>query len=190
MTDQLTDNEVLAAFDGYIVKWHSNCPDCFKGSLCQQVAILLPEKSKTTRVKCNCSCHRNPGVKHVVECCDNGWIEIEAPENGQQPIGQYNLLPCPFCGSQPEWINEVLADSHFYIKCQNCHIIMKEDRRDKVIGMWNNRKQSSGNSEQLEDQEKIFDMLFCQYFDIIKADRSMKSAVKELMEQFIITRKQ
>lgn len=38
-----------------------------------------PEK-ETTKVKCNCSCHRNPEVKHVVECCDNGWIEVDTPE--------------------------------------------------------------------------------------------------------------
>lgn len=50
-----------------------------------------------------------------------------------------NLLPCPFCGTQPEWINEAIADDHFYIRCPNCHIVMKEDRRDKVIGMWNTR---------------------------------------------------
>lgn len=50
-----------------------------------------------------------------------------------------NLLPCPFCGSQPEWINEALEDSHFYIKCPECKFVMKRDRRDKVIGYWNNR---------------------------------------------------
>jgi Lar family restriction alleviation protein len=49
------------------------------------------------------------------------------------------LIPCPFCGSDPEWINEALADSHFYIRCSHCRFVMKEDRRDKVIGMWNTR---------------------------------------------------
>lgn len=54
-----------------------------------------------------------------------------------------NLLPCPFCGTQPEWINEAIPDAHYYIRCPNCHITMKEDRRDKVIGFWNNRPQNS-----------------------------------------------
>jgi Lar family restriction alleviation protein len=54
-----------------------------------------------------------------------------------------NLLPCPFCGTQPEWINEALSDSHYYIKCPHCQFVMKQDRRDKVIGFWNNRPQSS-----------------------------------------------
>jgi Lar family restriction alleviation protein len=49
------------------------------------------------------------------------------------------LLDCPFCGSRPIWINETIPDGHYYIKCPHCHIIMKEDRRDKVIGMWNRR---------------------------------------------------
>lgn len=68
-------------------------------------------------------------------------MKTEQVKEGNEVIAEtkYNLLPCPFCGSSPEWINEAIADSHYYIKCPNCHIIMKEDRRDKVIGMWNNR---------------------------------------------------
>lgn len=54
-----------------------------------------------------------------------------------------DLLPCPFCGAQPEWVNEALADSHYYIRCPHCQFIMKQDRRDKVIGFWNNRAQTS-----------------------------------------------
>jgi hypothetical protein len=50
------------------------------------------------------------------------------------------LLPCPFCGTEPEWINEAVPDGHYYIRCPHCHIVMKEDRRDKVVGMWNTRK--------------------------------------------------
>lgn len=50
-----------------------------------------------------------------------------------------NLLPCPFCGTDPEWINEALADDHFYLRCPHCQYVMKQDRRDKVIGFWNRR---------------------------------------------------
>lgn len=39
------------------------------------------DKSITkTLVKCQCDCHRNPEIKHVVACCVNGWIETEMPE--------------------------------------------------------------------------------------------------------------
>ena len=54
-----------------------------------------------------------------------------------------NLLPCPFCETQPIWINETLSDGHYYIKCPHCQFTMKQDRRDKVIGFWNTRPQSS-----------------------------------------------
>lgn len=56
------------------------------------------------------------------------------------------LLPCPFCGSEPMWINETLADSHYYIKCPTCQIIMKADRRDKAIGLWNTRSTCKTNT--------------------------------------------
>lgn len=30
---------------------------------------------KTEKVKCQCRCHKRTGVKHIKDCCDNGWIE-------------------------------------------------------------------------------------------------------------------
>lgn len=45
--------------------------------------------------------------------------------------------------------------------------------------------------EPQEDQEDIFDEVFCRYFDIIYRERkSMHDAVRELMDLFTITRKQ
>ena len=62
-----------------------------------EVAILhdTPEK-KITKVKCNCSCHRNPGVKHVVECCDNGWIEVEVPEKEETQEQIFDDMFCKY----------------------------------------------------------------------------------------------
>lgn len=31
---------------------------------------------KTKKVKCNCPCHKNPNMKHIVACCENGYIEV------------------------------------------------------------------------------------------------------------------
>ncbi len=51
------------------------------------------------------------------------------------------LLPCAFCGEPAEWINKVLFDGHYYIRCSNgeCHVTIKADRQDKAIGFWNRR---------------------------------------------------
>ena len=107
------------------------------------------------------------------------------------------LLPCPFCGTQPEWINEALADSHYYIRCPFCHIAMKEDRRDKVIGMWNNRsqlKQRDSEIHQLKfENERFRKLIDVQYaglsdpinFPEIKSKDSeiseLKAALKEML---------
>lgn len=61
-----------------------------------------------------------------------------------------NRLPCPFCGNQPSWYGEALEDDHFYIKCDTCQFVIKADRRDKVIGIWNNRILKN----QIEDELK------------------------------------
>lgn len=47
-----------------------------------------------------------------------------------------NLLPCPFCGTQPVWAG--LA-KHL-IKCPECDFVMAQDQKDKVIGRWNQRR--------------------------------------------------
>lgn len=36
---------------------------------------------KTKRVRCSCPCHKNPNIKHVMSCCQKGYVEI--PDNLQ-----------------------------------------------------------------------------------------------------------
>jgi len=100
---------------------HADRGDCCHPSNCGRYAYLKPI------VK----------VDHTINSNyqdDLFWPVVEQSIEG--------LLPCPFCNSQPEWINETIGDGHYYIRCSNghCHVTIKEDRRDKAIGWWNNRK--------------------------------------------------
>jgi len=49
------------------------------------------------------------------------------------------LLSCPFCGTKPEWVHKVHPSGVPGIKCPHCQFILKSDRRDKVIALWNHR---------------------------------------------------
>lgn len=33
------------------------------------------QRGRMVRRRCHCICHRQAGVKHVIACCRNGWIE-------------------------------------------------------------------------------------------------------------------
>lgn len=54
-----------------------------------------------------------------------------------------HLLPCPFCGTKPEWVYEVHPAKKPGIKCPSCQFIIVEDRRDKTIETWNRRRESA-----------------------------------------------
>lgn len=44
-------------------------------------------------VRCSCSCHRNAGVKHVIACCEHGWIEeisLPAPPSSPTATAESN----------------------------------------------------------------------------------------------------
>jgi hypothetical protein len=53
-----------------------------------------------------------------------------------------NIEPCPFCGGKEgeEVFLGMVAPAHFRIACGRCSVVMIQDRKDKVIGIWNNRK--------------------------------------------------
>jgi hypothetical protein len=52
---------------------------------------------------------------------------------------EHKLLGCPFCGNTPEWVGIANPDSQFRLKCNHCQFIICDDRKDKVLAIWNSR---------------------------------------------------
>ncbi|OQB12814.1 MAG: hypothetical protein BWY15_02108 [Firmicutes bacterium ADurb.Bin193] len=69
---------------------------------------------------------------------------------------QSNIKPCPFCGTQPEWYGEAISDGHYALRCPNCHCMIREDRRDKTIGIWNNRYETPASKENIHYNAEEF----------------------------------
>ena len=67
------------------------------------------------------------------------WIHLQI-KNGVGLGKDNGILPCPFCNS-PEGENVILGYEYqrFRITCVPCSVTMAHDRKDKVIGFWNNR---------------------------------------------------
>ena len=57
-------------------------------------------------------------------------------------LGHNNhIKDCPFCGSKEgEDVFLGYKYPHYIISCGRCSVRMKQDRKDKAIGLWNNRK--------------------------------------------------
>lgn len=92
-----------------------------------------------------------------------------------------HLLPCPFCNTQPEWINQALADSHYYIRCPHCQFTMRQDRRDKVIGFWNRREAAELYARSMAAQA---------WEDAIDRKESFKESIKAAIENVIFLQEQ
>lgn len=81
---------------------------------------------KSVKVKCQCQCHKFPGIKHVVPCCENGWIETDMPELHQErkfteaqketfsnfpTINKNEVIDCPKCEGTGEIKPDVFCTS-------------------------------------------------------------------------------
>lgn len=130
------EGEVYGPFEAeYKTEWRQYCQQ-MNGSGCREKCKPIPASHGAMDCKFKDKPHEVVAI-------------LSDPLRDEQSS---KLMPCPFCASSPEWINEAIPDSHYYIRCPNCHIVMKEDRRDKVIGMWNNRAKRDEQVKE-EDQE-------------------------------------
>lgn len=92
------------------------------------------------------------------------------------------LKPCPFCGSNAGWVNEALADGHFYIRCENgfCSVTIKADRRDKAVGLWNARTHTSERLDHLRQRlEAKQEQLYTKHGNLFSAgqDSAFEEAI-------------
>jgi len=100
--------------------------------------------------------HVHPESFEVKECQSAGeeyllknekWIDADLKEyaslvNERKDIGmeessEGRVKKCPFCNREP--YEGGTKDGRFVIKCYSCGVEMIQDRKDKVIGMWNAR---------------------------------------------------
>jgi len=54
------------------------------------------------------------------------------------PIDKSKLKNCPFCDSDSD-LQTGYIHPNYVISCYRCGVKMSHDRKDKVIGFWNNR---------------------------------------------------
>lgn len=67
---------------------------------------------------------------------NSGWQDEEGIRS---KWSTNDLLPCPFCNTAPEWIGILHPDARFRLRCFNCRYFLIDDRRDKVVSLWNSR---------------------------------------------------
>lgn len=99
--------------------------------------------------KVHCKCALNKIAFDYIKVMKE--MEIPTPE-----VGSNHLLPCPFCGSTPEWINLAHPSGIPALQCSECQFSMQQDRRDKTIYYWNRRTKATpevGKIEFVEDGE-------------------------------------
>lgn len=81
----------------------------------------------------------------------------DGKENKEFDLGHNNgILPCPFCAAI-EGKNVILGYEYpnYRIACIPCGVIMRHDRKDKVIGMWNNQGIRFTHTQMIEFGEMV-----------------------------------
>ena len=65
-----------------------------------------------------------------------------------------DLLPCPFCGGEPKFIQGIIGDH--YVECQSCRASSHPHRKKEFDEIWNTRADSA-LKERLAEAERLIE---------------------------------
>ena len=106
-------------------------------------------------------------------------IEAEGDNEIRSKWSTNDLLPCPFCNTAPEWIGIVHPDARFRLKCFNCRFLLIDDRRDKVVSLWNSRAYTLSLSLKEVSSEELLDWVDKMRSSSSKTHSELLSAFKK-----------
>ena len=72
------------------------------------------------------------------------WVKTVQARQGELASSVCSLLPCPFCGGEPE---EFGFPGDMWVRCKLCKVLMPDDGPLDHIAAWNRRAENSNSAD-------------------------------------------